>query len=114
MTVLEALEAVRRVGRVECDAGKLRLKFPKSAVLGLQTAIEVLRTGRTAALALLSEDGPRATGGLSDVEFGIPSAEWQARALNRLFQEQGSGGQPGKITAETIRHGEQKGVQRNG
>lgn len=33
-------------------------------------------------------------------------AEWKAGALNRLFQEQGTSGQPGRITAETVRHGE--------
>ena len=33
--------------------------------------------------------------------------EWKVRALNRLFQEQGVTGQPGRITAETVRRGEQ-------
>jgi len=37
---------------------------------------------------------------------GIPWAEWKAAALNRLFQEHGTSGQPGRITAETVRHGE--------
>lgn len=32
-------------------------------------------------------------------------AEWKAAALNRLFLEQGTAGQAGRITAETIRHG---------
>ena len=32
--------------------------------------------------------------------------EWKAAALNRLFLEQGVTGRPGRITAETIRHGE--------
>jgi hypothetical protein len=35
-------------------------------------------------------------------------AEWKARVLNRLFQEQGVTGQPGRITAATVRHGERK------
>jgi hypothetical protein len=35
-------------------------------------------------------------------------AEWQAATLNRLFQEQGATGQPGRITAATVRHGERK------
>ena len=34
-------------------------------------------------------------------------AEWKAGALNRLFLELGSTGQPGRITADTIRHSEQ-------
>ncbi|MCC6486391.1 MAG: hypothetical protein IT364_02745 [Candidatus Hydrogenedentes bacterium] len=37
-----------------------------------------------------------------------PWAEWKAAALNRLFQEQGVIGQPGRITATTVRHGERK------
>jgi hypothetical protein len=37
---------------------------------------------------------------------GIPWAEWKAAALNRLFQEQGVTGKPGRITAATVRHGE--------
>lgn len=37
---------------------------------------------------------------------GIPWAEWKAAALNRLFQEQGVTGTPGRITAATVRHGE--------
>jgi hypothetical protein len=43
-----------------------------------------------------------------DTPEGIPWAEWKAAALNRLFQEQGVTGQPGRITAETVRHGERK------
>jgi hypothetical protein len=37
---------------------------------------------------------------------GVPWCEWKAAALNRLFQEQGVTGQPGRITASTARHGE--------
>ena len=33
-------------------------------------------------------------------------AEWKAAALNRLFLEQGTSGQPGRITTETVLHGE--------
>jgi len=39
---------------------------------------------------------------------GTPWAEWKAAALNRLFQGQGTSGQPGRITAATVRHGERK------
>jgi hypothetical protein len=39
---------------------------------------------------------------------GIPWAEWKAATLNRLFQEQGITGQPGRITAATVRNGERK------
>jgi hypothetical protein len=39
-------------------------------------------------------------------EQGVSWAEWKAAALNRLFQEQGVTGKPGRITAATLRHGE--------
>jgi len=39
---------------------------------------------------------------------GIPWAEWRATTLNRLFQEQGTSGKPGHITAATVRHGLRK------
>jgi hypothetical protein len=37
---------------------------------------------------------------------GIPWAEWQAEALNRLFQELGGSRGPSRITAQTVQHGE--------
>ena len=46
-------------------------------------------------------DSPTAT------ERGMSWAEWKAAALNQLFLELGRTGQPGRITADTIRHGEQ-------
>jgi hypothetical protein len=41
-------------------------------------------------------------------EEGVPWAQWKADMLNRLFQEQGTSGQPGRITAATVQHGERK------
>jgi len=38
---------------------------------------------------------------------GTPWAAWKAAGLNRQLRELGTSGQPGRITAETIRHGEQ-------
>jgi len=40
---------------------------------------------------------------------GVSRQEWQAQMLNQLFKEQGVLGQPGKITAATVLHGERKG-----
>ena len=108
MTVQGAIEAVRRVGRIECNEGKLRLRFPKSETSALQSAIEVLRTGRTEALALLSEFSPCSTGDLLCDETGIPWAEWKAGELNQIFRENSPTGIPGRITAATVRHGERK------
>ena len=50
------------------------------------------------------------TGASSDGlgEHGVSWAEWKARALNRLFKEQGATGRPGRITAATVAHGEQR------
>ena len=42
------------------------------------------------------------------LEVWLDWAEWKARELNRLFLEEGVTGQPGNITADTIRHGERK------
>ena len=39
-------------------------------------------------------------------ERAVSRAEWKAAALNQLFQEQGVTGQPGRITAATVLHGE--------
>jgi hypothetical protein len=39
---------------------------------------------------------------------GIPWAEWKAQSLNKLFQDQGALGQPAKITAAVVRHGDRK------
>lgn|ERR1035437_6608619 len=41
-----------------------------------------------------------------EADRGTPWAEWKAAALNQLFKEQGVTGQPGRITAATVRHGE--------
>jgi hypothetical protein len=37
---------------------------------------------------------------------GVPWAEWKAASLNRLLCQQGVTGEPGRITAKTVRHGE--------
>jgi beta-N-acetylglucosaminidase len=48
---------------------------------------------------------PRSPEGNEQDASGIPWAEWRAADLNRLFKEHGTSGQPGRITAATIRHG---------
>jgi hypothetical protein len=124
MTIPEALEAVRQVAAVEISDGKLKLRFPESERAALQPAIETLRSGKAEALRLLSgpppiEQWPESLLDLAD-EVSAASGdaegarrqvwmswhEWKARMLNRLFLEQGVTGQPGRITAATVRHGE--------
>jgi hypothetical protein len=39
-------------------------------------------------------------------EVSITWDEWKAAALNQLFKEQGMTGNPGRIIAATVRHGE--------
>jgi hypothetical protein len=53
--VAEALELIRRVGAVEISEGKLKLKFPEKERTALQPAIDVLRSGKMEALALLAD-----------------------------------------------------------
>jgi hypothetical protein len=47
-------------------------------------------------------------GTMGGCSSGTDWAERKAAALNRLFQEHGATGQPGRITAATVRHGEEK------
>jgi hypothetical protein len=63
-----------------------------------------------APLPVLSESRPERVGlqvdcGLAD-EGVMSWAAWRAAALNCLFLDLGRTGQPGQITADTIRHGE--------
>jgi len=37
--------------------------------------------------------------------------EWKAAELNKLFAEQGLTGKPGRLTAETVRHGNNPGTR---
>jgi len=62
-------------------------------------------------LATSPKIGPEPTLG-ADEDGGIPWAEWKAAALNRLFREQGATGQPGRITAATVRHRERQSGRR--
>jgi hypothetical protein len=131
VTVQDAIHEVRKVGTIRAENGKLKLRFPEPAQAHLEAAIETLRHNREAALRTLTTpetdpaaippaaNWPRALSELAaevGQRSGDPEAarrevwvdwyEWKAAALNRLFQEQGTSGQPGKITAATVRHGE--------
>lgn len=54
-TVAEAIELVRRVGVVQNAEGHLKLKFPERERAALQPAIDILRSCKLEALALLAE-----------------------------------------------------------
>jgi hypothetical protein len=61
-------------------------------------SLELQREGNSASI---EPDGGRS-------ERWLSWAEWKARELNRLFLEHGLMGQIGRITAETVRHGERQ------
>jgi hypothetical protein len=121
VTIADALATIRRVGTVDNHGGRLRLRFPENAASGLQPAIDTLRTSKAEALAILSSRDTANFAHTVTPDFMVPPypmvrplkpgylswAEWKAAALNRLFQDQGVTGKPGRITAATVRHGEQ-------
>jgi hypothetical protein len=98
VTVVDALRTIGRVGSIEVAGRKLKLKFPERDSASLQPAIEVLRSHKDVALAMLSDP-------LDD--HGMSWAQWKASSLNWLFQDLGTSGRPARITAEAV-HGERK------
>jgi hypothetical protein len=137
MTLPEALDAVQSIGSVRIENGKLKLRFPEPERARLEPAIEVLRRNRDAALVALTaaesgtvppaEAWPESLAALAHEraadtgdheaareEVWMCWCEWKARALNRLFQEQGVIGEPGRITTETVRHGLERKARRKG
>jgi hypothetical protein len=127
MTLHEAIGEVRRVGSIRAENGKLKLRFPEAERERLGVAIEALRQNRDAALEALTsgessatipaletwpeslrdlaEERGQQTGDSETAREGvwISWCKWKARALNRLFLEHGLTGEPGRITAETVR-----------
>jgi hypothetical protein len=68
------------------------------------TEIEVTRSDRN------SQESSKFQVDLSTGDERLMSwAEWKAGALNQLFLELGNASQPGRITPDTIRHGERRG-----
>ena len=63
------------------------------------------RANRVPAQARLMPAAEKISVVIAAEQRGAPWAEWKAGALNRLFQEYGTSGEPGKITASTIEHG---------
>jgi hypothetical protein len=51
-------------------------------------------------------------GGEADAGEAVPAAEQKASMLNELFRTRGVTGQPGRIAAATIRHGERKAAEK--
>jgi hypothetical protein len=101
LTTAEALDTIRNVGTVRAAEGKLKLVFPMRMRDSLAPALVILRANRMTALALV---GQKTTPGDKEQHWQIWD-EWKAAALNRLFELQGVLGEPGRITAATVRHG---------
>jgi hypothetical protein len=100
MTVAQALESVRLIGTVQAAGGQLKLVFPTRMRASLQPALEILKANRLKALALV---GQKTTPGDGEQHWQIWD-EWKAAALNRLFELQGVLGEPGQVTAATVKH----------
>jgi hypothetical protein len=64
--------------------------------------------GQTSRSSRVAEQGEQARCAVdcAPEQEGMSWFAWQAATLNRLFLEQGVTGQPGRITAETVRHGQ--------
>lgn len=116
MTVHEAIQEVRKVETIRAENGKLKLRFPKPERASLEQVIETLRHNREIALKALSGAEsdpatvpPAAMANDDSLEHrGVSREQWKADILNRLFLVQGRTGQPGRITAATVRHGERR------
>jgi hypothetical protein len=109
---------------ISCEGGRLIVEAPRGAVTSekraelasckpeLLLALELEHAANLPAAQYAAQNpvtggpGKPATAG-QDVPQSW--AEWKAAALNRLFQEQGVTGQPSRITAATVRHGEGTG-----
>jgi hypothetical protein len=109
------------------EDGRLKLRFPEPERARLEPVIQILRQNREAALEAVAtseaipppiESWPESLLDLTQEraaqigdtqaareEIWISWCEWKARELNRLLQEHGLTGQPGRIRPETIRNG---------
>jgi hypothetical protein len=69
--------------------------------------------GFVGSLSVIPAKIPGRKSGVAEVDSATPRervmswSEWKATALNRLFLEQGATRQSGRITAETVRDGQQ-------
>ena len=72
MTIHEAILAVRQVGSIVADAGRITLQIPPAAKAELGPAIETLRLDRTATIAALES-----------VDFGEAEIDHALTVVNR-------------------------------
>jgi hypothetical protein len=104
MGAVEALNGARAAGvgiTVDGDALVLQASAPTPAAV-----LDAFSRHKLDIITLLQSEKNGWT------EEGISWAELKALGLNRLFREQGKTGEPGRITAAIVRHGEQSKFNR--
>jgi hypothetical protein len=82
---------------------------PKARILAVSAKREPTKPSKPGSVGFEgapSAESPEIRDKPAAAELGMPWAEWKAAALNQLFKELGTTGQPGRITAEAVRHGE--------
>ncbi len=87
----------------------------EGASQGRATVVEPKMGGQTSRGSSVGEQGGQARCAVdcAPEQEGMSWFAWQAATLNRLFLEQGLTGQQGRITAETVRHGQSGVANRN-
>lgn len=116
MKALEALSAARAAGvEITVDGDDLVLQAPAPPPVSV---LDRLSRHKAEIVALLRSGNDGWAGEdnqASEAETsGISWAEWKAAELNRLFENQGATGEPSRITAVTVLHGERHVSQPTG
>jgi hypothetical protein len=88
-------------------------KWTSSPPGGPRVAV-VPKEAQPAAKSAQTNAEPVLEGTAPEREARLPWAEWKAASINRIFREQGVTGQLGRITAETIQHGEADRERKSG
>ena len=126
MNLIRAIETIKAAGRVRVDGADLIVRFPREHGPEIEAALNTLREHKWEAIRLLvevpsAEEWPESLRELAEEisadsndpetarrEVWLSWYEWKAQRLNELFRSQGKTGEPGRINAATIRHGERK------
>lgn len=90
LTTEEAIETLKSAGQVEIEGGQIHCFLPRPQSPRVEAAIAVMRQRKREALELLAE-GERSIGTKPPKEEFICPAEWEARELNRIFEDHGTG-----------------------
>jgi hypothetical protein len=110
MNALEALKAAQTAGiDTTIDGDDLVLQ---SSAPPPPSVLDALSRHKAEVVALLRSGNNGWAGedyqALEAETKGMSWAEWKAAELNRLFEDQGVTGEPSRITAATVQHGERR------